>query len=76
MRFEEALKAMREGKKVIFKGKSFPLTIKENRICEFHQFSDGDCYYALLNTMNVCDIMRDDWMLEDVYKEEQEQSND
>lgn len=61
MTFEEALKAMREGKKVIFKGKTFPLAIKYNCICEFHQLSDGSCYYESLSMIDACYIMRDDW---------------
>lgn len=60
MTFEEALKAMRDGKKVIFKGRSYPLTIKENCICELYRTTDND-YYEPLQSINVCNIMRNDW---------------
>ena len=64
MKFECALKAMREGKKVKHKDRTYPLVIKENRICELYRTTDND-YYEPLDTMNTCNIMRDDWWVVD-----------
>ena len=58
MTFEEALKAMREGEFVIFDGRSYPLCLIDNRVCEltYHGFEPLDC-------MNTCNIMRSDWRI-------------
>lgn len=64
MKFEEALKAMREGKAIKHKDRTYPLVMKENRICELYRTTDND-YYEPLDTMNTCNIMRDDWEVVD-----------
>lgn len=58
MTFEEALKAMREGEFVIFDGRSYPLCLIDNRVCEltYHGFEP-------LDSMNTCNIMRSDWRI-------------
>ena len=56
MRFEEALKAMREGKTVKRKDYPFEFTIKEV-LCV-----NGSCDYAKIE-FNAIDIMSDKWEL-------------
>lgn len=61
MRFEEALKAMREGKKVKFPIRSLPLTICNNKICECGKDGTGGEILWEHDSINTCNIMRDDW---------------
>lgn len=55
MTFEEALKAMREGEFVIFDGRSYPLCLIDNRVCELthHGFEPLDS----MNTCNICAVI-------------------
>ncbi len=55
MTFEEALKAMREGEFVIFDGRSYPLCLIDNRVCELTHHG-----FEPLDSMNTCNIMRCD----------------
>lgn len=61
MFFEEALACMRSGKAVIFDGRSYPLCITDNRICELT--SHG---LEPLDSMNTCNMMRNDWHIFDI----------
>ena len=58
MTFEEALKAMREGEFVIFDGRSYPLCLIDNRVCELTHHG-----FEPLDSMNTCNIMRSDWRI-------------
>lgn len=58
MTFEEALKAMREGEFVIFDGRSYPLCLIDNRVCELTHHG-----FEPLDSMNTCNIMRCDWRI-------------
>lgn len=55
---------MREGKAIKHKDRTYPLVMKENRICELYRTTDND-YYEPLDTMNTCNIMRNDWEIVD-----------
>ncbi len=49
---------MRSGEAVIFDGRSDPLCLIDNQICEltYHGFEP-------LDSMNTCNIMRSDWRI-------------
>jgi hypothetical protein len=66
MRFEEALKAMREGKKVKRPVQFVPRTIKNGKIVEVYKNHNGKLMYEPLDTMNTCNITAGDWEIVDV----------
>lgn len=61
MRFEEALKAMREGKKVKRPVQFNPRTIKDGIICEAYKTDKGIWQYFSMDSMNCCNIIAGDW---------------
>lgn len=65
MRFEEALKAMREGKKVKRPVQFVPRTMKNGRIVEVYKNPNGELMYEPLETMNTCNIIAEDWEIVD-----------
>ena len=66
MKFEEALKAMREGKKVKRPAQFVPKTMKNGRIVEVYKNKDGKPMYEPLDVMNTCNIVAEDWEIVDV----------
>lgn len=58
MFFEEALAAMRFGEAVICDGRSDPLCVIDDQICELTH--NG---FEPLDSMNTCNIMRSDWRI-------------
>lgn len=58
MFFEEALAAMRFGEAVICDGRSDPLCMIDDQICELTH--NG---FEPLDSMNTCNIMRSDWRI-------------
>ena len=65
MKFEEALKAMREGKKVKRPVQFVPRTMKNGRIVEVYKNPNGELMYEPLDTMNTCNIIAGDWEIVD-----------
>lgn len=64
MRFEDALKAMREGKKVKHSKRPSALQIYDGKICEvYNQFGTSTLYD--LEILRNCEIMREDWEVVD-----------
>lgn len=61
MKFEEALKAMREGKKVKRPVHLVPRTMKNGKIVEVYKKANGKLGYEPLDTMNTCNIIAGDW---------------
>ena len=61
MRFEEALKCMREGKLVMRPTHLVPRTIKNGKIVEVYTKFNGKLGYEPLDTMNTCNIIAGDW---------------
>ena len=65
MRFEQALQAMREGKKVKRPAQFVPKTMKNGRIVEVYKNKDGKPMYESLDAMNTCNIIAEDWEFAD-----------
>jgi hypothetical protein len=65
MRFEEALKAMRDGKKVKRPVQFVPKTIKNGKIVEVYKNNNGKLMYESLDIMNTCNIIAGDWEIVD-----------
>lgn len=61
MRFEEALKCMREGKLVMRPTHLVPRTMKNGKIVEVYTKFNGKLGYEPLDTMNTCNIIAGDW---------------
>ena len=61
MKFEEALQAMRKGKKVKRPVHFVPRTIKKGKIVEIYKNKDNKNMYISLDSMNTCNIMAGDW---------------
>ena len=61
MRFEEALKAMREGKKVKRPRMFVPREMKKNVIYEVYKSDDGRYNYVKTNVVYNTDIIAEDW---------------
>jgi hypothetical protein len=66
MRFEEALKAMREGKIAQRPVHLVPRTIKDGKIVEIYTRFNGKPSYIPLDTINTCNIMAEDWEIVNV----------
>ena len=65
MTFEEALKAMREGKKVKRPIHLTPRVIRDGRICEAYKTDRGLWISLPMDSMNCCNIIADDWEVVD-----------
>lgn len=66
MRFEEALKAMREGKKVKRPAQYNPRTIMENTIIEVCTWNGKEpINYEPLNSIQCSNILAEDWEVVD-----------
>lgn len=61
MRFEEALKAMREGKKVKRPIQLTPRVMRDGRICEAYKTDKGIWKFIPMDGMNCCNIIAGDW---------------
>lgn len=61
MKFEEALKCMREGKLVMRPTHLVPRTMKNGKIVEVYTKFNGKLGYEPLDTMNTCNIIAGDW---------------
>lgn len=65
MKFEYALKAMREGKKVKRPIQSVPKTMIGGKIFEVYKMEGQEISYSKLDSMNCINIEADDWELVD-----------
>lgn len=65
MKFEDALKAMREGKKVKRPAQFNPRAIKDGRICEAYKTNKGKWDFSPIASMNCCNIIAGDWEIVD-----------
>lgn len=65
MKFEEALKAMREGKKVKRPVNLLPRAMKDGKICDVWKRANGKLVYEPLETMYCSNIIAGDWEIVD-----------
>lgn len=65
MKFEEALKCMREGKKVKRPVNLLPRAMKDGKICEVWKGANGKLVYEPLDSMYTCNIIAEDWEVVD-----------
>ena len=68
MKFEEALKAMREGKLVMRPVHLVPRTMKDGKTVEVYTRFNGKLSYIPLDVMNTCNIIAGDWEVVDEQK--------
>nr|DAQ84093.1 MAG TPA: Protein of unknown function (DUF2829) [Caudoviricetes sp.] len=61
MKFEEALKAMREGKRVKRPIQSVPKSMIGGKIFEVYKDGKQNVIYSKLDSMNCVNIEADDW---------------
>ena len=65
MKFEQALEAMRKGKKVKRPIQFVPKTIKNGKIVEVYKDKNLKDIYEPLDCMNTCNIIAGDWEIVD-----------
>lgn len=61
MKFEEALKAMRDGKRVKRPVNLLPRAMKDGKICEVWKGANGKLVYEPLEIMYCSNIIAGDW---------------
>ncbi len=61
MKFEQALQAMREGKRVKRPIQYVPRTIKDGMIVEVYKDTSGNPFYEPIYTINIWNIIAEDW---------------